>query len=553
MRLLRLLWLGLALAPVLGALAQDGALSARVDRDNIRENESFRFILTASGPLGGRPDLSVLSQDFDILEASRTSSIQIVGGRTTQVAEWIVELMPREAGRFELPAIELNGEFSNTVTVEILPPSEGGDDNEDVFIEVELDRERGFVQAQAIFTLRLFVGVGTGRQTLTAPLVEGGEAIVEKLGNDREYTVVRGNRRYNVRERSYAIFPQSSGTLTIGPAVYEAMIMPTTGFARQQRLSSDELELEVRPAVPPPPEYPNAAWLPATGLGISETWNDNGSDFVQGVPRTRTLTVVADGLLETQLPELEIATVPGLRQYPDQPELSREVFDDGIEARRSERLAVIAQQSGSLELPAVELPWWNVDRERWEVARIEARTIEVAPGAPAAADAGPTVTAPAPPPIAGASGRARFWPWLAAGLGAGWLVTVLAWVYAARTQRRPAKSRAAGSAEAPPSARSLLRQLGAACRVDDAARVRDLLLAWAKLQFPAEPPGSLGALAARLSGPLAEEIRGLEAALYGPVATDWDGERLAALLRQTRAVQRAGNDEDKDPLVPLYR
>ena len=37
----------------------------------------------------------------------------------------------------------------------------------------------------------------------------------------------------------------------------------------------------------------------------------------------------------------------------------------------TERFAVIAQQPGPVEFPPVELPWWNVDEERWEIARIE--------------------------------------------------------------------------------------------------------------------------------------------------------------------------------------
>ncbi len=405
------------------------------------------------------------------------------------------------------------------------------------------------MQAQAIYTLRLFVGVGTGRQTLTAPLIEGGEAIVEKLGADREYQTARGGRNYNVRERSYAVFPQSAGTLTIGPAVYEAMIVPRTGFARQQRLRSEVLELEVRPAVAPPPGYPDAAWLPAAGLGLTESWSDGPAAFDQGVPKTRTLTITAEGLLETQLPALTVEAVPGLRHYPDQPELEREITADGIEARRTERFAVIAQGVGTIELPAVELPWWNLEAERWEVARIEGRTIEVRPGerveAPPPPDAGPAEPRTVDP-------GSRWWPWLAAGLAAGWLTTALAWFYSARMRPRRRAAAPPRSARRP-SARSLLRQLGAACRVHDAPRTRDLLLEWAALQFAEDPPGSLGALAARLSEPLAGEVRALEAALYGPTPTAWRGETLAGLLRRTQTVSRARSADDEDPLVPLYR
>jgi hypothetical protein len=380
-------------------------------------------------------------------------------------------------------------------------------------------------------------------------MVEGGEAIIEKLGSDREYQTVRANRVYNVRERNYAVFPQSSGDLTIGPAVYEAMIMPNAGFARQQRLRSDVLELKVLPAVAPPPQYPQAVWLPASNLSIVEDWSDGGSQVQQGVPRTRTISIVADGLLETQLPELEIETTPGFRQYPDQPELDREVTATGIRARRTERFAVIAQAAGMIELPAVEVPWWNVDEERWEVAKIEGRTIDVLPAADVPVDdvavAAPAGAPPVVPPHSG------IWPWISGVLAAGWLLTLAAWFYSARMDIRRDRRREIATRQ--PSARQLIKQLGSACRVDDAQRARDLLLQWARLQFADDPPGSLGTLAARLDGPLGSEIAALEAALYGPNPAEWRGLRLAELVRATQVIRRRDAGKDEDPLLPLYR
>jgi hypothetical protein len=529
------------------AVGQDATLVAGVDRTAIRANESFTYTLRANGQLAGRPDLSVLARDFEVIDTGSSTQIQILNGRTTQVAEWTVELMPQRAGRFELPPVEVGGIFSNAVTVEILPSSQDGEALGDIFIEVELDRDIGYVQAQTIYTLRLFVGIGTGRASLTAPLIEGGEAIVEKLGADREYRTLRGNRDYNVRERQYVIFPQSSGTLTIGPAVFEVMVMPNFGIARQQRLRSDVVQLEVRPAVAPPAAHPDAVWLPAANLSLTENWTDRGTAFEQGVPRTRVFTVTAEGLLETQLPELKFVDTPGLRQYPEQPELSREITAAGIEGRRTERFAVIAQRPGSIDLPAVELPWFNVAEERWEVARIAGTTVDVLPSAglevvnEPVIDAGP---APASIPDSG------FWPWFSGALALGWFATALAWVIRARVGR---PARAPAAVVRPPSSRSLLKQLAAACRVNDAHRTRELLLDWARLQFAEDPPVSLGALAARLSGGLAEEILLLEAALYGPSARDWNGQRLAELLKETRSVGRRGDGKSTDPLVPLYR
>ena len=541
----------LIVVPVLAlpliAVAQDQRLIAEVDRSSIRANETFNYTLRAEGRFSGRPDLSALGQDFDVLDTFRSTNIQMVNGRTSQVDEWVVALMPRETGTFELPAARLDGVRSNTVTVEVLPASAEDRQSEDIFIEVELDRLSGYEQSQIVYTLRLFVGIGTGPATLTVPLIDGGEAIVEKLGSDREYRTIRGGNVFNVRERSYAIFPQAPGSLSIGPVVYEAVVQQSRGLARTFRLPSDVLTLEVLPAVPRPPEYPDAVWLPASNLTLSESWSDSASEFEQGVPQTRTLTVSAAGLLETQLPEISFEASSALRQYPDQPDLSREVNSGGIIASRTERYAVIAQQAGTVEMPAVELPWWNVDLERWEVARIEARSIDVR--ASQTADA-PATPLPQSQTIEIVEQDPGFWPWLSAVFGAGWLLTVVAWLL---RSRRTANEPRRQAEERPVSSRQLLRQLVAACRVDDASRSRELLLSWAARQFADDPPKNLGALSGRLSGPLATEVAALEAALYGPGAAGWNGERLAGLLQQTQAVGQKGGNDDKDPLVPLYR
>jgi hypothetical protein len=542
----RSVFLLFSVLPMIGAYGQDTSLVASVDRELIRSNESFTYTLHAEGDVSGRPDFSVLTRDFDLLQSGSSRSIQVINGRSSVVADWQIELMPRRPGEFELPPVEVGGLVSNPVRVEILPPSSDAEVEADVFIEVELDRSEAYVQAQAIFTLRLFVGINIAREALSTLPVSGGEAIVERLGGDREYQTVRGERLYRVLERKFAIFPQTTGVLTLGPVDYQASVRGL-GFTRQRNVRSDVVEFAVLPAVQPPQSHPDAVWLPARDLRIEEVWRD-GIVFEQGVPRTRQLTVIADGLLETQLPELDLTASGGLRQYADQPELSREVTVAGIEARRMEKFAVIAQQSGLVELPPVELPWWNVDEARWEIARVEPRTVEIAPADEIAqAPQAPASSEPLPV-VAPDTG---LWPWVAGALGLGWALTIAAWVYSRREIRvaRPA----ARSASRATSSRALLKQLSAACRVDDAQRARELLLEWAGRQFSDDPPANLGMLAARLSGPIAVEIEALEAALYGRETAVWRGERLAELIKATQSVALGAGKEDPDPLVPLYR
>ena len=152
-------------------------------------------------------------------------------------------------------------------------------------------------------------------------------------------------------------------------------------------------------------------------MTLSEVWSDPNAELPVGVPQTRTVTVEADGLLETQLPELVLEQQGGVRQYADQPVLERDVTPTGLTSRRAVSLAVIAQNPGEVTLPAIELPWWNVAEQRWEVAQLPPRTLRFAPSAeappPAPIEAVTPEASPSPVP------RESFWPIVSGGARCG--------------------------------------------------------------------------------------------------------------------------------------
>jgi hypothetical protein len=538
----------LAVASV--AHAQD-PVQASVDRAVVRDNESFTYVLRAEGAVRGEPEIAPLVEQFDVLRPPTTSRrIGIVNGRTSEVNEWQFELMPKTPGEFTIPALRVGDRQSNPVTVRVLEPDSGAAPA-DIFMELTAEPEAAYAQAQILFTLRLFIGVSTGRATLTAPETSGVEAIVEKLGEDSQYQTARGGRNFVVRERRYAVFPQQAGTLTLGPVTFEAMVIPDRGFSRVQRFRSDVLELAVQPAVAPPPALAGATWLPAKRVTLTEQWSDDGDELAVGVPRTRTIVVEGVGLLETQLPDVQLGQQAGVRQYADQPELEREVTGEGLVSRRSVSLAVIAQTSGELTLSDVRLPWWNVAEQRWEVAELPARTLRVTPSAEA--DTAEPVAAPAVSAAPQVAQPRSFWPWLTTALAIAWLVTIAAW-WRARSRRSAAGLVAAAEpADRRPTLRKVLRDLASACDVADASAARGALLAFGELRFAANPPRSLGALAAVLPQDVAREVLALEAHIYGAAAGAWRGDGLKSVLA---ALEHAGAEPERgtaDPLLPLYR
>jgi hypothetical protein len=543
----------LTLLTTLSASAQE-AVQATVDRAVVRINESFTYVLRAEGAVRGDPEVAPLAAQFDVLNTSTSRRIGVVNARAAEVNEWQFQLMPKEAGEFTIPSLRIGDRQSNAVTVRVLAPDPSESAAADIFMELSAAPDVVYAQSQVLFTLRLFVGVSTGRATLTAPETTGVEAIVEKLGEDSQYQTSRGGRDFIVRERRYAVFPQQAGTLTIGPVTFEAMVIPDRGFSRVQRFRSDVLELTVQSAVAPPAALTGAAWLPAKSVALTEQWSEPGDELAIGIPRTRTIVIEGVGLLETQLPDVPLEAQAGIRQYADRPEFAREITAEGLSSRRSVSYAVIAQTAGDVTLSGVRLPWWNVTEQRWEVAELPPRTLRVAPS---------TDVAPALPPAEAAATAApaavtaehSVWPWVSAALALVWVATVALWWRGREGKRVP---QAAASGQQPtrkpkPALRKVLRDLDSACAVNDPHAARQALLSYADARFAADPPRSLGALAALLPPSAAREVLALEAHIYGAATGVWRGDGLKAVLVELETAALATESTAAEPLLPLYR
>jgi len=527
-------------------------LNASVDRPVVRDGESFTYVLRADGAVRGEPDDALLTREFDVLQRSSSSRVQIANGQTAQVTEWQFQLMAKKSGEFTIPSLHVGDRQSNTVAVRVLPPDTSANAAGDIFMEIDAQPKLVYVQSQVLVTLRLFIGVSTGRATLTQPEVGGGEAIVERLGEDSQYQTMRGGRTFIVRERRFAVFPQAAGKLTIGPASFEAMVIPDRGFSRVQRFRSGVIEIDAQPAVAPPASLAGAAWLPAQRVTLTEEWNDPSTELAVGLPRTRKIVVEGVGLLETQLPEISVAQQPGIRQYADQPELAHEITADGLKSRRSVGYAVIAQQPGEVTLAGVQVPWWNVTTQRWEVAELPARTLTIKPSGEVVPAETPAAPTPTTTPVV-ASARS-YWPVATAVLALAWLVTLVLWWRSrgARASRSP-EHRDQTAAQRPQPLRKILRDLDSACSVGDADAARRSLLAFAETKFGADGPRSLGALAAVLPDAVGHEVLALEASIYGATPGAWQGEGLKAVLPELEKLDQAGQQAKNEPLLPLYR
>jgi hypothetical protein len=560
--------------------AQAVTITVTADRDPAALNESFVLTFESDGEVDGEPDFSPLNRDFQILSTGQSSSMTIINGRVTASKNWTLNVMARRDGVLDIPPIAFGRDRSAPARINVVKNAAGGaaGRNRDVFLEAEVSADRPYVQSQIILTVRLFRSVATANATLTEPpLVSGVAAVIEKLGEDRSYDTRRQGDLYSVVERKYAIYPQASGRLTIEPVVFQGQISRGFSFfgnpfGRQPQTivaQSDPVTLEVQPV---PASFPGGQWLPARELALMEEWSDYPLQFRIDEPLTRTLTLTAEGLTSSQLPELPAWRTDAFKQYPDQPVLQDDKQYTGVTGRRVEKIALIPNRAGIYTLPEINIPWWNTDTDKLEYATIPERRIEViAPAAgagnpppaispaPSSAVTPPTgVGANQPAPVAAPDSQARndplmrsgshFWQWLSGSLFTLWIITLLLWW---RTKR--------GSRDAPDgesaqhSLCDLIQALKQACLDNQPLRTKEHLLRWGRMHWPDRPPASIGEVADRCGAPLAIEIRLLNNVLYGRNGGHWQGRDLWRAFEQELKARERKPEKRQGKLEPLFK
>lgn len=553
------IYVGLLAMALCIATSAAASVTVRVDRSAVQITDSIRVVFETDQDVSMGPDFSVLETDFEVLGTSQSTNVNIINGKMRRSASWTVDLLAKREGTLTIPAIVIGNELSEPVTVNVRPAAAGpgGSPAGDIFLEVEVDTAKPYVQGQVIYTVRLLRAVQISNASLTEPRVTGADVVIERLGDDITYETQRGGRTLAVVERRYALFAQSSGQIVIEPLLFEGRV--TRGrqsrfdpFARGNivRVRSEPVELEARPI---PATFSGSVWLPAQQVFLIESWPDNSQEFRVGEPVTRTLILRANGLGSSQLPEIGAQVPDGIKQYPDQPLLENRVDDTGLMAIRQEKVALIPSRADTFILPEVEIPWWNTRTDQLEYARLPARPIDVLPaaGAPAA-----TETPPDAPPVSVEDGaevatavapdRLNSWAWLSFGLALGWLATSLLWFW----NRRHAKQ--AQPRTMPAGDKTLLKNIRQACAASDASATKDALLAWAARHWPGSRVSSLGELAARIDGDLQVQIHGLGQCLYSDAAGTWDGAPLWQAFSERQARKRSKVKKPEPELEPLY-
>jgi len=544
--------------------------TASVDTHRVTAGNSFQLTLKADEQaFNKQPNLTTIKQDFDILRNNQSNQVKIINGQITSETQWKLTLLPKSEGYLVIPPISYGNKRTKAITIKVTKASKSSSQQSSqlIFLDASTDKKEVYVQEQILFYLRVYQRSQLANASLSKPDIEN--TVIESLGEGRSYTAQHNGYTYDVIEYRFAIYPQKSGKLIIPPSVLSGSIAgssqrfrfdPFGNAGKPIRRKSQEVSVVVKPI---PTSYPkDVPWLPAHNLSLEETWSPSPPVFSVGEPVTRTVTLNATGVASSLLPPLPIPTNNDIKVYPDQPSNHSIAGAGGILSERTESYAIIPTRGGNIQLPALNVHWWNTNTDVLEVASIEARHINVT-GSQRHHQTDSMVNAPpptisgddvAPPSVAGSTANST-WTWIAIAAISLWVLTTIALIWSLKrkhiaTVTEDVQTAAAFSSQ---KLKENYLQFTKACKAKEPRRTEKYFSLWAAQLLQDRSIRSSAAILSHLDDEaLTRAINDLQAVLYrNKPLDDWDNKLLLDTIGNIESII-AHKNESSNTLVDLH-
>jgi hypothetical protein len=563
------------------AFAQQIELS--VDRNELARGETLTLTIRVYDQRQGMQlDLTPLTQDFDVLGTRTSSQIRSINGVTESWTDYVITLFPEKEGELTIPALSILNQTTDPISINVVnagPRSNQGGD--DLYLEIEINKDSVYVQEQLLFTVRLFYTINGIRNPVFTEL-EMEDTVTQLIGSPNQYERLIDGERFGVYEKRYVIFPQRSGPLQIPDILFRGEVTDgSSNFVFRNMntrrvtafIEGITIEVKERPASLPRGE----GWLPVTGLALEETWSGDLGALKVGDSVVRTLTLRAEGLDGAVLPPFSPENVKGLNLYPDPADISRTFVDGSIVGTRIETTTYVALEAGVIEVPSLDIAWWDVNSDSARTTLLPATRFEVAtvegvlPSEQAIASTQEIQALLEPEPlvdqamidaqaeaefIAIDGGLVRWTQWLLIAFVLLLIAIMGKRRFGAASQQLFADWRAAQSPAA--NEKAAFAALNAACASSSNKAIRDALITWANHYCAAEIRSMEDLVRMSPSQELTEQAKSLQSTLFNPLSgTLFDSAQLRALTKKLRQAKRVASRrrerEVKYQLPSLYK
>ncbi len=424
------LLLALALWPAAPAGAQL-SISAQANKTQVPLDDQVVLAVTITGIQSSLPDPQLPTlQNFSVYSSGRNQSISFVNGQISSSVIHTFVLIPRVVGTAIIPSITVSAGGATARTEPIViqvvhqaepagqapavqahptqtptprpavtsrqtaRPSGSAAAAPDVFVTMELDKSKAFVNEQMTLSVQFHTAVSLlGNPQYVPPQLEG--FLAEDMPPLRHYNETRNGRNYFVTEIKTALFPLRTGRLTIGTATVHCQVQQQTNVdpfspdfferffsqglmtAQTRTLSSQPLRLEVTalPDAGKPIDFSGAVGHFSLAAATDKSRTKVG-DAVN-----LTLTIQGTGNLKA-IAEPAMPSLPSWRVFDPVTSVNLQKKGDLVQGSKIIRTVLVPRVSGDLAIPPVSLSYFDPTRNDYVRLRTQPLTVSVAPGEP---------------------------------------------------------------------------------------------------------------------------------------------------------------------------
>lgn len=556
------------------SICRANELTARLSQNEVAFGDSFDLILTYDGNDAGsmQIDLGTLQTDFAIYSTSSSVRSSFINGVGHQQRQWKIGLMPKKTGMLTVPEIKAGKHKSQALQINVLPAGSAVQQKStsqiqqsvatapQIDVDLQFDNTTPYVQQE--LNAVLIINDNKGIEFTAEPqfITNADEWIVKTL---RQPTVEANNQGGRLIKFYYALFPQKSGLQQVPAMQIEGVYTSYDdadnqmagwgglsnffnmnmgnlfGIKKPIRLMTKPQEVNVLPIAA---GYGNDWWLPAGAVGVAEHWVEENPVFQVGETVAREIAFAAEGVADTQLPEIILPTAKNIKQYPEKPQIEAIADNNHITSQMKMRIVYIPQVGGKQVIPEIRIPWYNVNTKQKQVAVIPAVTIEVEGGSDnvSLSDSDSVVTNTSTNAHALAEEKAAsnlIWLWVVLAFVAG---LILSYIILKRTMR--------ANSEVP---QSNLKGIEQCLQQKDYRQLRDNLLKYGRQTFKGENINNLNDLAGCVDdAKFTMQMKLLNGILYAGQNTEIDSSVVLSVLRKKHC--KRSHIENK-PLPELYK
>jgi len=334
---------------------------------------------------------------------------------------------------------------------------------------------------------------------------------------------------YSMQRHDFMLFPQRAGTLLIPAFQVRFAVAPAYGKPPEtQHVTIDALKVEAKM----PPGAEDLPMLISTAdLTVDDQWSpvlgkDRTVKLKVGDALTHTLKRRTTDLPGMVLPPILSGSFDGLGVYPKPPVVEDTTERGNFTGQRTDIVTYMCETAGTYHLPALSLPWFDLDDAQLKRVELPAVTLEVAANPQLAPDG-----AQAPP----TRSTTRAWWWI----GSLVVILIAAWLF--RRFYRPLALRFSmwrnrrATREA-----AYFARLKTACQSGEPATVFNAFTHWIDRFYDGEVPPTIDQFVHDADdADLCQQVEQLERQLFAtPVAPHeaWSGQafyqRLAAVRKR---------------------